>query len=230
MNAQSSAPVRIFVARNLWLAFMAVGAIGFLTVYLLMPRKAEIDTPLQVIYKIVVFLIITCGLALFPNRSKRLYLLLLIPLAGFLGYIIPRISYHGYVGIPEGVPDAGDEFYTYLYLMLYPAILLSITFAYRLGGGAPGACLKIAMSGVILIFSGFLDILWYVVNPVGIPETIMYAHHIEMILGHYPSFGEAIVFALLHLPILVLVLLLPLDRWIHGAIGRLEAPARADPV
>src|SRR5690606_29123484 len=115
-------------------AFLVVGAVGFLTVYLLMPRKSEIDTPLQVIYKILIFLVIACGLALFPNRSKRLYLLLLMPLAGFLGYIIPRISYYGYVGIPQGLPNAGDEFYTYLYLMLYPAILLSITFAYRLGG------------------------------------------------------------------------------------------------
>src|SRR5690606_29543094 len=188
MSAQSGMPLRTFVARNLWLAFLVVGAVGFLTVYLLMPRKAEIDTPLQVIYKILTFLMIAGGIALFPNRSKRLWLLLLIPLVGFLGYIIPRISYHGYVGIPEGLPNARNEFYTYLYLMLYPAIVLSIAFAHRLGGGAPGACLKIAVSGVILIFSGFLDILWYVVNPVGIPETIVYAHHIEIILGHYPSF------------------------------------------
>lgn len=83
---------------------------------------------------------------------------------------------------------------------------------------------------MILIFSGFLDILWYVVNPVGIPETIVYAHHIEIILGHYPSFGEAIVFALLHLPILAIVLLLPLDRWVRTALDRLQAPARADQV
>lgn len=221
-----STPVKPFVTRWLWLAFMALGSIGFLTVYFLLPHKSEIDSPMQVVYKLLVFLVICCGIALFPNRARHRYLLLLLPPVGILGYIMPRISYLGFVGLAEGRPNAGDEFYTYLYLMLYPAILLSITFAYRLGGGTPGACLKIAASGVILIFSGFLDLLWYVVNPTGIPETIEYAHHIAIIIGHYPSYGEAIVFALAHIPLLTAVLLLPLDRWVGRLLARLEPPDR----
>ncbi len=200
--------------RYLWLVLMVLGTIGFLTVYLLMPHKSEIDSPLQVLYKIFVYLVIACGIAVFPNRSRHLHLLLLLPLVGFLGYIIPRISYLGFVAVPQKHANAEGEFYTYLYLMLYPAILLSIAFAYRLGGGTPGNCLKVVLSGVILIFSGFLDIFWFLVNPTGIPQTLQYAHHIKMIMGHYPSFGEAIVFALLHLPFLCIVLVLPLDKWL----------------
>jgi len=71
------------------------------------------------------------------------------------------------------------------------------------------------VSGIILIFSGFLDLFWFLVNPTGIPQTLEHAHHIEMILGHYASYTEGVVFALAHLPVLVLVLLLPLDRLIH---------------
>jgi hypothetical protein len=225
-HALVNAVVRAVLNRYLWLVFLVLGSIGFLTVYLLMPHESEIDSPLQVIYKLVVYLLISCGIASFPNRSGPLFLLLLIPLVGFLGYIIPRISYLGFVALPEGAPDASGEFYTYLYLMLYPAILLSIAFAYRLGGGAPGNCLKVVLSGIILIFSGFLDILWFLVNPTGIPETLQHAHHIEMILGHYPSYPEAIVFALAHLPLLCVVLLLPFDRWIRQLLAGLAMPAR----
>jgi len=216
--------LKTFVRANLWLILMVLGAAGFLTVYLL-PHQSEIDSPLQVIYKIVVFLVISAGIALFPNRSRCGYLLLLVPLLGFLGYIIPRISYLGFVAVPQGLPNAEGEFYTYLYLMLFPATLLSITLAYRLGGGTAGNCLKIASSGTILIFSGFLDLLWFVVNPIGIPSTLQYAHHIEMIIGHYPSYSEGIAFAVLHLPILGLVLLLPLDRWLHRLLEGPAAPA-----
>jgi prepilin signal peptidase PulO-like enzyme (type II secretory pathway) len=98
-----------------------------------------------------------------------------IPILGFLGYIFPRADFYGFVGIPEGFPNAYGEFYIALYLMMYPGLLLTVMFAYRLGGGTPGACLKIVWSGVILIFSGFLDVLYYIVNPVGLPETIEYA-------------------------------------------------------
>ena len=212
------------MTRYLWLGFMVLGSIGFLTVYFLLPHESEIDSPLQVIYKLVVYLLIACGVASFPNRPRWLYLLLLAPLLGFLGYIIPRISYLGFVALPEGHPDADGEFYTYLYLMLYPAIVLSIALAYRLGGGSPGNCLKIVLSGTILIFSGFLDLLWFLVNPTGIPETLENAHHIELILGHYPSYVEGIWFALAHLPLLCGVLLLPLDKWIRQLLGRLGTP------
>jgi hypothetical protein len=227
-GAPANAVVRAFVDRYLWLVLMVLGSIGFLTVYLLMPHKSEIDSPLQVVYKLFVYLVISCGIALFPNRPRSMYLLLLVPLMGFLGYIIPRISYLGFVALPAGHPGADGEFYTHLYLMLYPAILLSIAFAYRVGGGASGNCLKINFAGVILIFSGFLDVFWFLSNPTGTPEVLAHAHHIEMILGHYPSYGETIGFALMHIPLLCVVLLLPLDRWIQRLLGRLEVPARAD--
>ena len=72
------------------------------------------------------------------------------------------------------------------------------------------------------MFSGFLDVMWYVVNPVEMPEVID-APHINLFTGGPISFGAAILFALAHVPILVGINLLPLDRWI-GRLARGREP------
>ena len=109
--------------------------------------------------------LLCCAIAFFPRPSPRLHWLLYVPFLFFAGYLLPRISYF-YFG--DGERAQGDTFYTHLYLLLYPGIVLTVTAAYRLGGGSAGRCLKLAANGIVIVFSGLLDVMWWVVNPVAI--------------------------------------------------------------
>ncbi|MEU4514050.1 hypothetical protein Nocox_13605 [Nonomuraea coxensis DSM 45129] len=202
-------------APHLWWIALLGGGGGAAFVWLATPHGREIQAAWQLGLKLLAFACLCCGIAFFPWASRRLYWLLYVPLVFFTGYVLPRISYF-YYGDTARVQ--GDGFYTHLYLLLYPGIVLSVAAAYRLGGGSPGNCLKIAVNGVLIVFSGFLDIMWQLVNPIPIPERID-APHIAVFTGGPISFGATILFALAHVPIVVGVALLPLDRWIDRLLG-----------
>lgn len=202
-------------APHVWWMALVVGAAGTGFVWLATPHTREIQSPWQMVAKLLAFACLCVAIAVFPWVSPRLNWLLYVPFVLFTGYLIPRISWFYY---GDGARAQGDSFYTHLYLLLYPGIVLTVAAAYRIGGGTPGRCLKIMATGVLIVFSGFLDIMWFVANPVEIPETID-APHINLFTGGPISFGATIVFALVHVPIIVGINLLPLDRWIGRLLG-----------
>ncbi|GIH94178.1 hypothetical protein ACFFMN_22360 [Planobispora siamensis] len=205
-------------ASHLWWISLLAGVAGFAFVWLVMPHGREAETVWEFAAKLLAFALLCCAVAFFPWVSWRQHWLLYVPFVFFTGYVIPRISYF-YYGDVGRVQD--DSFYTHLYLLLYPGIVLTAAAAYRVGGGPPGRCLKIAFSGIVIVFSGLLDIMWQLVNPVEIPATID-APHITVFTGGPISFGATILFALAHIPIVIVINLLPLDRW----IGRLPGAER----
>ncbi|MBO3747537.1 hypothetical protein J5X84_15775 [Streptosporangiaceae bacterium NEAU-GS5] len=209
MTARGDFPRPNAVARHLWWIALATGAAAFVFVWLGTPHGRPIGAAWELLAKLFAFACLCCAIAFFPWTSRRLYWLLYVPFIFFTGYLLPRVSYFYYGDVTR---SQGDSFYTHLYLLLYPGIVLTVAAAYRLGGGTPGRCLKVALTGIVIVFSGFLDIMWQLVNPVQIPKTIE-APHIVIFTGHPISFGATIVFALAHLPILVAINLLPLDRW-----------------
>lgn len=206
---------------HVWWIALAVGGAGFAFVWLATPHGREVDTPWQFVFKLLVFGCLSCAIAFFPWVSeRRLYVLLYVPFLFLTGYLLPRISYFYYGDVARG---QGDSFYTHLYLLLYPGLVLTVAAAYRIGGGSPGRCLKIAASGIVIVFSGFLDVMWQLVNPVEIPDIID-APHINVFTGGPISFSAAVLFTLAHVPVLVAVNLLPLDRW----LDRLRAGATSN--
>ncbi|TMR22532.1 hypothetical protein ETD86_11065 [Nonomuraea turkmeniaca] len=205
---------RPWVAHIWWIA-LAIGATGFAFVWLATPHTREIEAAWQLGARLLAFACLCCAVAFFPWVSPRLHWLLYVPFVFLTGYLVPRISWFYY---GDGARAQGDSFYTHLYLLLYPGIVLTVAAAYRIGGGSPGRCLKILASGVLIVFSGFLDVMWQVVNPVEIPEVID-APHINLFTGGPVSFGGAILFTLAHVPVIVGINLLPLDRWIGRWTG-----------
>ncbi|GAA0553928.1 hypothetical protein GCM10009546_14850 [Actinomadura livida] len=199
----------------MWWAALVAGAAGALAVLLFMPHGREIGAAWELPVKLLVFACLACGIALFPWPSRVPHWVLYAPFAFFAGYLFPRIS--GFYFLDGERADA-DSFYTHLYLLLYPGLVLTAAAAYRLGGGTPGRCLKVVFTGIAVIFSGFLDLMWFVVNPVDIPPEID-APHINLITGGPISFGATVVFALAHVPFVVAFNLLPLDRWLGRLLG-----------
>lgn len=210
--------MKTFIKKYIGIIILFVGFLGFLSVWFLLPRKSEIDTIWQMFYKIAIFIIIISGVALFPVNKKWTFLLLILPILAFCGYIIPNLSYLCFIGVGEKLPNCYQNYYTHLYLITFPAILLSICFAYRVGGGTPGNCFKVGVTGMLILFSGFLDVMIYLVTPLEIPEKLIYAHHIAVVIGHYPSYPETIIFTLCHLPFIIAVLFLPIDKWVSKVL------------
>lgn len=212
----SPGPTRPYNTRRtlLCLTSLTVGLVGFASVLFLLPPDNE-PVAWHFAYKFVVFAIITVAIALMP-RQRWSWLILLVPLFAFTGYLIPRISWFYYGDATRTIPD---EFYKHLYLLTYPAITLTIGAAFRLGGGPSGTTIKTIMSGIVILFSGFLDIMWQVVNPIVQRPDEFSPTHIIILTGRPVTFAEMIGFAVLHIPLLLAVICAPLDRWIDRLIG-----------
>lgn len=198
----------------LWMIFMLLGILGFVTIICFMPLKQEIQSTWQFYLKLFVYFLIALSIGFFPNRSKLEYLLVFIAFLICLGLIIPRIAFLAVVLSPAQDQNVFEQYYTLLYFILYPFITLLAAFAFRVGGGNIGHTIKIALGGQIFLLSGYLDIMWLLINGAKIPEVLNHAYHIKIIIGHFPTFQETIFFALFHIPVFLGLLGLPLDRWI----------------
>lgn len=207
--------------RYLWLIFGAFAVIAFGAIWALLPHEREGQTLWEFVAKIIAFIFAIAAVSTFPQRFRGSYLVAAAPFVVFLSFIIPRMTYYFLMG-----PKTEPIYYTYLWSLDYPAILLSVALAYRLGGGSFGHCVKIGLSGLILVFSGFLELMWFVVNPLDYYD-LPSVPHVEVIIGHFPSRPELVVFALCHIPLLLIVNLLPLDRWYDRFLG---VPAGGPPV
>ena len=214
------------IKRHLWFFLLALGVIGFAVTWVAFPHQKQIDSAWQLIFKLIVYGFIIGSIAFFPNTGKKGYLLVILPFFIFLGYMIPRISYFGFRGAAIGNVAQAGELYTVIYLLLFPLINFTTAFAYRMGGGTPGNCIKISLVGVIIIFSGFLDVMWFLVNPVGIPHTIDEAYHIIIFFGRKPTYMECVVFMLCHIPLLVGAILMPFDKWFNSISKSFDEPSQ----
>ena len=201
-----------FIKKYLWLISLLIGGVGTLFVWFCLPRQNEIEKTWWLLLKFLIFIFAILGVSFFPNRFKYRHLLACGPFILFLCYIIPRLSYCGIWGTVED-PVKFGEFYTILYLLCYPLIILSVAFAYRLGGGKPGHSAKICLIGILLIFSGFLDLCWNTANGLPLAKSLDYAYHIILIFGRATTWTETLIFCLCHIPLLVLFIWLPLDKW-----------------
>lgn len=218
------------IRRYLWLVFLLLGMIGFLVVWFAIPREPEIEKLWHLYLKLASYGCILGFIAFFPNKLKYGYLLVYAPFIVFLGYLIPRVSFFGVTGnvIVTNFETVG-EWYTLLYLLVVQMINFSVAFAYRMGGGTPGKTIKISLLATITLFSGFLDLAFYTINPVEIPEGgLIYAHHIIVFLGHAPSFNETIIFALCHIPLFLLVVFAPLDKWFERISKRIQSRGKKE--
>lgn len=208
--------IRRLLYKYLWVICFVIGALGFFYIYYCTPHTSVIDSIWEYLSKILLFMIFSSSFAFFPNQSKKGYLWLIIPLLLYAGFIGSKLDYIGFRVLADGGggQQGADEYYITLYLLLYPFIVSCLSFAYRIGGGTSGNCIKISFVGVLVLFSSFLNIMFEITNPIEIPDVIPYVYYFKVIVGRFPTFTEEIIFCLCHIPLVIGVLLLPLDKWI----------------
>ena len=99
----------------------------------------------------------------------------------------------------------------YMTLVIVPFIILSLTLAFRLGGGSTGTTLRIAFGLLLLMISGLEDLAFLTINPhepgkwSPIPEVWEWPSHMIVRLGHAPSKYEAYAFIAAHLALALVV-------------------------
>jgi hypothetical protein len=199
----------MLVDRYAWLLFGVLALVGFGLVWAVLPHTREEQTLGQFVAKIIVFVLAIATVSLMPRLRRTGYLLAAVPFLVFLGYVIPKMTYYFLQG-----PQTQPEYYTYLWSLSYPGIMLSLCLAWRQGGGSPGRALKIGLFGLVLVFSGFLEWMWFRANSDMNYYDMKTIPHIDVIIGHFPSYAGLFVFMLCHVPILVAIAFAPFDRWL----------------
>ena len=213
MTEQHAAPLKVTRTR-LSLISALLGAVASVFVIFVMSQKND-PVLLHYVIRLTAYLFVTIAIATLPRKIP--WITIIACYLVYAGFIFPRISWFYYMD--TGRVNA-ESFYTHLYLFTYPAIASTIGFTWRLGGGSSGRALKIMWSGIIILFSGYLDVMWHTINPVQSRATTFEPSHIVAIVGRPVTFVEMIWFTVAHIPLLLILVYLPIDRWIDRLVGQ----------
>jgi hypothetical protein len=194
-------------------------------IYFGMPHEREIRSLWTLLFKLTPFFLAGFSVAWFPQKASPLLKAVLVfaTLLPFLGFLVPRLLHLTIAGYEMGYDMAPSsdiaplletfgQYYT-MVAILVPYVILMIAFAYRCGGGGSANCLKIAWTGLLLMLSGYEDIMFWLVNARGpFPEVATWASHVTVFLGRPATRAEFYVFIGVHLVLIAVVFALPLDR------------------
>lgn len=195
-----------------FLVLIALAAASAAVVWFVLPHDREVKSLGIFLFKLLPFVFAAEAIArLDVELARRLHLVrILIPLAFcvFFLYFVPKIFFYL------------DDFKTVYYhiLVLTPIIIVTLTLAYRLGGGTPGNVRRIAYAMLLIMVSGLEDLAFLKVNHhtdpqwATIPDVWTWASHMKVFLGHYPSKNEAFAFIAVHVVLVLFVLAAP-TRW-----------------
>ena len=183
------------------LLFGTLAVLLALYIVLFLPHDREVKSLGLFLFKLLPFLLAVFSIALLDvDLVKRLRLV--IPALAFCFLVVfcifvPKIFFY---------LDEFPKVY-YLSLMMVPFIILTITLAYRLGGGTTGDTLRLAFILLCFMLSGIEDLAVLKVNhPTDpIPEIWEWASHIKVWIGHYPTKYEAYAFIVFHIGLAIFI-------------------------
>jgi hypothetical protein len=202
----SKVNVKNFLIDYVWLLCFVIGGIGTVVSWIVFPHNREQGSLLQYSVHILVFIIILSGISFFPNKINWLFVLLVIPILVFNLFLAPKLTFFA-------EHTQYENFYNLFFVILYPLFLCSICLAYRLGGGKSGNCLKIGLIGVLVLFSGVMDFMWFILNGYNYAVDATSIPHIQVVIGHVPKFVEIIVFISVHFAASIALVFVPLDKF-----------------
>ncbi len=205
----------------LWLPPLLLAIAFAIYIYFVMPHERELNSLWSLLFKLIPFFLASLSVAWFPPKIPTLPKVILVfaTLLPFLGFLVPRELHLAIVGYemdptenPAALIATFGEFYTTM-AILVPYVILMLAFAYRSGGGSAANSLKISWTGLLLMLSGYEDVMFWAVNARGpFPEVASWAHHVTVFLGRPATRAEFYGFIAVHVILIVVVFALPLDR------------------
>jgi hypothetical protein len=200
---------------------LLAGAAALLFMVVLPPDR-HIDHWYDVPLKISPVVFAVFAVAGFPRRPRLGLVLVLVTIVVFMGFVdtgyIIRIMAYG------AAPDQDAAFPKLYQFQLFVSafVVLAVLFAYRLGGATTVRVVKAGLAGVLVMVSGLNDLTaWrFDTYPEGRPKTLFWASHIQVFVGGPPTPLVALAFCLVHLVVAVVILFLPLQRWLDQLTSR----------
>lgn len=204
----------------LWLAPAAAGGVLTALIMLILPADRTLHGLGDFLLKVSPLVCAVATIAFFPRRPGLAVLLPLLSVIVYFGYLDSAF----FIQVDRLAQAAQDhaeqvQFSSYYRFSIFANafVVLAVVFAFRMGGATTAQVLKLGSAGILVLLSGLNDLtMWAMYDwPGGTrPDTFDWASHVSIFLGRDPALADMLVFALVHLVLIVAILRLPLERWI----------------
>ncbi len=214
----------------LWLIPTAIGGLLAFLIMVVIPPDQTMHGIGDFILKTMPLVMAVVAVALFPRRSRWGLGLILLGFIFYMGYLDSVLFLRVNALVREAVDSGGDvgvAFPAYYMFILFTNAftVLFVLFAYRLGGGSAANVLKLGFSGILIVISGMNDISTWLMLPWPDgqrPSVLAWASHVSIFIGRDPTIYHMLGFLAVHLLLVVVIVLLPLHRWLDRLKTRIK--------
>ena len=218
----------------LWLIPALLGALVTLLIMVLLPPDRTLDNLGEFLFKISPLVLAVVTVALFPQRNTLMLWMLLLGIIFYMGFIDSTYILRTVTWIDAAVAGNGSQQFPAIYqftLFVNAFTVLFALFAYRAGGATTARVLKLGLAGILVIVSGLNDLTFWAINtwPDGRPTVFTWASHVAIFIGHPPTVYDMLGFLAVHLLLIVVIMCLPIQRWIDRLAARWQHPAPVVP-
>jgi hypothetical protein len=190
--------------------FALAAVISAAIIWLGLPHDREVKSLGIFLFKLVPFICATEAIAwLDPAWLRRPQLraaVVVLTFSVYFLYFIPRLFYYS---------DNFNTFYYYV-LTMTPVLIVSLTLAFRLGGGSGALSRRVGYASLLVMLSGLEDLSYLTTTPQtgGVPAVWTLASHMTVFVGHPLTRTEAFIFIGIHVVLALAVLTVPAS-WFH---------------
>jgi hypothetical protein len=206
----------------LWLAPAAIGAALGAVIMLVLPADRTLHGFGDFALKISPLLFAVLTIAFFPRRPMWAVLLPLASIVVYMGYVdsafFIRVDRLADAAQQHAAQAQFSDYYRFS-IFTNAFVVLAVVFAFRMGGASSARVLKLGCCGILVLVSGLNDLTMWAMYawPGGVPpDTFEWASHVSIFLGRDAHLVDMLAFAAVHLALMLVVLRLPLERWIRS--------------
>lgn len=217
----------------LWLIPLLLGGALTLLIMVILPPDRTLEHIGDFLFKTAPLVCAVVTIALFPRYTRLLLWCVLLGFVVYMGFVDSAHIFRTTEWVDAAANGNGKAGFPAFYqftLFVNAFTVLFALFAYRAGGGTSANVLKLGLSGIVVIVSGLNDLTFWLMNPPEIrPPTFDWASHVSIFIGRIPTLADMIGFIGVHLLLVVIIMCLPIQRWIDAIAARWQRTPDSPP-